>query len=137
MKKKGGFINRINKVLRKSLLLSLPVVMILLIWTANFDAVKSFLLKKLSEETIGMLRLILEYCFGTSSVTVSIQLLFSYSFVFIGISSCTIFVLRLVKMLLLAFKYGETANLVTHINSGLVYRKSHSNTFLSFSRLTI
>lgn len=137
MEKKGGFINRISKVLRKSLALSLPVVMLLLAWSANFDAVKSFLLKNLSENTINVLRLILEYCFGTSSVTVSIQLLLSYSFIFIGISSCTIFVLRLVKILLLAFKYGEISTPVEHIHSRSVYKESRSNTFLSFSRLNI
>lgn len=137
MEKKCCFINRINKFFRKNLVFSLSIVMILLAWSANFDVIKSFLLKNLSETTISVLRLILKYCFGTSSVTVSIQLLLSYSLVFIGISSCTIFVLRLVRIILLASKYGEISNPVKNVFSGSIYNESRSNTFLSFLRLNI
>lgn len=137
MKKEGSSINRICKFLRKSSVLSLLVVSLLLMWNAYFDVVKEFFLRNLSENTISVLRMLLQYCFGTSSVTVTIQLLLSYSFIFIGISSCTMFVLRLVKFLLFASKYGELSTPVNHVSNGQVYRESRNDRFLSFSRLNL
>lgn len=96
---KSNFFERISKTLRKMLYFAFPFFAILLAWKSNFDYVKGVLLRILSEDTVQIVRLILQYTLGTQSVAMSLQILISYSFVFISISSCTLLAFNIVRLL--------------------------------------
>ncbi len=135
---KSNIFNRIYKTLRKMLYFAFPFFTFLVAWRSNFEYVKGVLLKVLSEDTVYIIRILLQYSLGTQSVAMSLQLLISYSFIFISISSCTLFVINIVRLVLVIIhkvgtindgkKYQPKSNKITHVNTSV---------YLNFSKLNI
>lgn len=135
---KSNFFIRISKTLRKMLYFAFPFFAILLAWKSNFDYVKNILLRVLSEDTVHIFRLILQYSLGTQSVAMSLQLLISYSFIFISVSSCTLFIVNMVRlMMLIVYREGVVEDKDNHERAGNTLTLENNRVYLTFSRLNI
>lgn len=135
---KSNFFIRISKALRKALCFVCPFFALLLAWRSNFEYVKNILLKILSEDTVHIIRLILQYSLGTQSVAMSLQILISYSFIFISISSCTIFVINMVRLLFVVLrKEGIERDNKKQESKNTEIIPVNNCVYLSFSKLII
>lgn len=132
-----NLIDRMIKAFRTALCYVVPFFALLVIWFFNFDVVRRFLFKILSERTISFIRLVLQYLLGTESVAMSLQILLSYSFIFIGTFSFAVVLLKIARVFLSVSTLYTKTNTQKQNHSSQSFEESFHQIFLVYSKLNI
>lgn len=136
-RKNSIIIDRMIQKFRTAIYCAAPIFALLTIWIFNFDIFRNFLFRVLSERTIGFIRLAMQYVLGTESVAVSLQILLSYSFIFLGTFSFAVILLKIARIFLSVSKLYSKSNTKLSKNDRISFEESFHQIFLFYSKLNI
>lgn len=131
------FLDRMIRTFRTALCYVVPFFTLLIVWFFHFDFIKRVLFKLLSERTITFIRLVMQYVLGTQSVALSLQILLSYSLIFIGTFSFAVVLLEIARVFLSLSSFYTKTNTQKPNQSSSNFEESFNQIFLVYSKLNI
>ncbi len=136
-RKNSSTIDRLIKLFRVFIAIGIVFLSCFLTMVKRFGELKTILTSVLSDKTIEIIRAIMQSVLGTNSVYIALQMLISYSFVFLSTISVAFLALSAFKFLLFAVKsflFRLTENRSKEI---FFTRRSLNSAYLFYSKLNI
>ena len=136
-KKNSATLDRLIKRFRILIVIGIVLFACFLCFFKRFSELRTFLNSILSNRTIEIIRVIMQYILGTNSVYIALQMLISYSFVFLGTVSIAFLALIAFKTLLFAFQLYSFRLTESRSKKIFFVRRSLDSAYLFYSRLNI